>query len=132
MTTAGLDAPGRAKIDAKTLRQDRWWIQPVITAVVLVSFIVYSTWRAFANADYFVEPYISPFYSPCLATNCVPGTGQRAARRRLVDALPRAADPHRAARLPADLLLLPQGLLPVVLALAARVRRRRAAPRLFG
>ena len=67
MTTAGLDAPGRAKIDAKTLRQDRWWIQPAITAFVLVSFIIYSTWRAFANANYFVEPYISPFYSPCLS-----------------------------------------------------------------
>jgi hypothetical protein len=75
MTTAGLDAPGRARIDAKTLRQDRWWIQPVITAIVLVSFIIYSTWRAIANANYFVEPYISPFYSPCLSTNCVPGTG---------------------------------------------------------
>ncbi len=75
MTTAGLDAPGRAKIDAKTLRQDRWWIQPAITAFVLLSFIIYSTWRAFANANYFVEPYISPFYSPCLSTNCVPGTG---------------------------------------------------------
>ena len=75
MTTAGLDAPGRAKIGAKTLRQDRWWIQPAITAFVLVSFIIYSTWRAFANANYFAEPYISPFYSPCLSTNCVPGTG---------------------------------------------------------
>jgi hypothetical protein len=75
MTTAGLDAPGRAKIDAKTLRQDRWWVQPAITVVVLTSFIIYSTWRAFANTNYFAAPYISPFYSPCIATNCVPGTG---------------------------------------------------------
>ncbi|HTY71382.1 MAG TPA: hypothetical protein VMI11_03050 [Actinomycetes bacterium] len=74
-TTAGVDAPGRARISTRTLRRDRWWVQPAITAAVLVAFVIYSTWRAFANANYFAEPYISPFYSPCLATNCVPGTG---------------------------------------------------------
>jgi hypothetical protein len=75
MTTAGVDAPGRAKIGARTLRQDRWWLQPAITFTVLFSFIIYSTWRAFANGDYYAAPYISPFYSPCLADRCVPGTG---------------------------------------------------------
>jgi hypothetical protein len=75
MTTTGVDAPGRAQIGAKTLRRDRWWVQPAITFVVLVAFIAYSTWRAFANGDYYAAPYISPFYSPCLASNCVPGTG---------------------------------------------------------
>ena len=33
-------------------------------------FIVYSTFRAFQNAHYFAEPYISPFYSPCITTAC--------------------------------------------------------------
>ncbi len=33
---------------------------------------MYSTWRAFANADYYAAPYVSPFYSPCLAENCRP------------------------------------------------------------
>jgi hypothetical protein len=37
---------------------------------VLLAFIVYSTFRAFQNAYYFAEPYISPFYSPCLTTQC--------------------------------------------------------------
>src|SRR3954452_17185265 len=41
--------------------------------------------------------------------------------------LPGALHPDLPARFPADLLLLPQGLLPVVLALAARVRGRGAA-----
>ena len=64
----------RARIDARTLRQDRWWVQPAITVAVLLAFVVYSTWRAFENAYYYASPYISPFYSPCIATNCVPGS----------------------------------------------------------
>ena len=51
-------------------RQDRWWLQPLLTAVALVLFIVYATFRAFQNDHYFAEPYISPFYSPCLTTAC--------------------------------------------------------------
>ncbi len=69
----GTGAPGRASINEKHLRTDRWWIQPLISVVVLVSFIVYATWRAFENAYYFAEPLISPFYSPCLSANCVEG-----------------------------------------------------------
>ncbi|MDQ1486554.1 MAG: hypothetical protein QOJ62_2247 [Actinomycetota bacterium] len=66
----------RADISAKTLRTDRWWIQPLVTFGVLSSFIVYATWAAFIDRDYFWEPYVSPFYSPCLATKCgtVPGS----------------------------------------------------------
>jgi hypothetical protein len=64
----------RARIDARTLRHDRWWVQPAITVTVLLAFVVYSTWRAFENAYYYASPYISPFYSPCIATNCVPGS----------------------------------------------------------
>jgi hypothetical protein len=70
MTTAGLTAPGRAPIKAPHLRADRWWIQPLITFGVLLAFVVYASWAAFVNRDYFAEPYISPFYSPCLAKNC--------------------------------------------------------------
>jgi hypothetical protein len=62
--------PRRAAIAARTLRTDRWWLQPLITVVVLVLFIAYSTFRAFQNAYYFSEPYISPFYSPCITTDC--------------------------------------------------------------
>jgi hypothetical protein len=67
---AGTGAPGRARIAARHLRTDRWWVQPAITVAVLVAFIIYSTIRAFENAHYFVEPYISPFYSPCITKAC--------------------------------------------------------------
>jgi len=46
------------------MRQDRWWIQPVVVVVVLSSFLVYATWAAFQNAHYTFGPYLSPFYSP--------------------------------------------------------------------
>jgi hypothetical protein len=62
--------PRRATIAPRTLRTDRWWLQPLLTVVALVLFIVYSTFRAFQNAHYFAEPYISPFYSPCITTAC--------------------------------------------------------------
>ncbi len=70
LAPTGTGAPGRARLAVGTLRTDRWWLQPLITVSVLVAFIVYSTVRAFENAHYFSEPYISPFYSPCLTTAC--------------------------------------------------------------
>ncbi len=69
----GTGAPGRASIQEKHLRTDKWWIQPLISVAVLLSFIVYATFRAFENKYYFAEPLISPFYSPCLAQNCADG-----------------------------------------------------------
>jgi hypothetical protein len=66
----GAGTSGRAAIAVRTLRTDRWWLQPLLTATVLVLFIGYSTFRAFQNAHYFAEPYISPFFSPCLTTGC--------------------------------------------------------------
>lgn len=62
----------RAQIPAPHLRTDRWWLQPAATAAGLLAFIVYSTWRAFSGADYYAAPYVSPFYSPCLADSCAP------------------------------------------------------------
>jgi hypothetical protein len=51
-------------------RQDAWWVEPLIVVVVLASFRVYATWAALQNAHYYAAPYLSPFYSPCLAANC--------------------------------------------------------------
>jgi hypothetical protein len=53
-----------------TRRTDAWWVPPLVTAVVLSAFVVYATWAALVNADYYAYPYLSPFYSPCLAANC--------------------------------------------------------------
>ncbi|MDI3389068.1 hypothetical protein QIS99_23140 [Streptomyces sp. B-S-A8] len=71
----GVRGASRAAITAPHLRTDRWWLSPALTAAGLLAFVVYSTWRAFANADYYAAPYVSPFYSPCLAENCVPMKG---------------------------------------------------------
>jgi len=67
----GIMGPGRARVEAKTLRQDRWWLMPLTTFVVFVAFIIYATWRAFADSNYYSAPYLSPFYSPCLTDNCL-------------------------------------------------------------
>jgi hypothetical protein len=67
---SGVFSPSRAKIAVRTLRTDRWWLQPAITVAVLVSFIIYATIRAFEAKFYFAEPLISPFYSPCLTSAC--------------------------------------------------------------
>jgi len=53
-----------------TQRRDRWWIQPLITAIVLSAFVIYGLYVTFVNRDYYVDPYLSPFYSPCIASNC--------------------------------------------------------------
>ncbi|MBF6048894.1 hypothetical protein GO001_27450 [Streptomyces sp. NRRL B-1677] len=71
----GVHHPSRATIPARHLRADRWWLAPAVTAAGLFAFVVYSTWRAFANDDYYAAPYVSPFYSPCIAQNCVPMKG---------------------------------------------------------
>jgi hypothetical protein len=51
-------------------RSDRWWVEPLLIVLVLTLFSIYALWAALQNANYFVEPYLSPFYSPCLARNC--------------------------------------------------------------
>jgi hypothetical protein len=55
---------------AQGRRRDAWWVEPLIVVLVLGSFGIYSAWAALQNANYYFAPYLSPFYSPCLATNC--------------------------------------------------------------
>src|SRR6185436_2504428 len=50
----------------ETQRRDRWWLEPFLTGLGFLSFVVYSTWAAFQAGYYYVEPYLSPFYSPLL------------------------------------------------------------------
>jgi len=54
------------------MRKDAWWVGPLVTATILTVFGIYSTWRAFANVDFLVEPYISPFYSPYILASWWP------------------------------------------------------------
>ncbi|HWE66599.1 MAG TPA: hypothetical protein VG298_08135 [Acidimicrobiales bacterium] len=87
MTTTVESAPGtpvaiagaRGGPDKPTLRADRWWLEPLVTVTVLTAFVIYSTWAAFINKDYYVgalahRNLISPFYSPCLTGSCVTGS----------------------------------------------------------
>ncbi len=62
-----------------TLRQDRWWVAPVVTVTVLTFVVGYLTWAAFVNKDYYLgagahRDLISPLYSPCIVASCVPGS----------------------------------------------------------
>ncbi|CAN5243427.1 hypothetical protein BH18CHL2_BH18CHL2_00600 [soil metagenome] len=51
-------------------RRDLWWVEPVVLVAVLGIFVLYSIWAGLANANYYSEPYLSPFYSPCIASSC--------------------------------------------------------------
>jgi len=64
---------GRARIAARTLRTDRWWLPPLLTAAGLLLFLAYGFFRIFSARWYWVEDYhyLGPFFSPCLADNCV-------------------------------------------------------------
>ncbi|MFW0792994.1 hypothetical protein AAFP30_04200 [Gordonia sp. CPCC 205515] len=74
--STGVFSPGRARIAARTLRVDRWWLQPLLTALGLSAFIIYATVRSFVRSAYWVADYhyLTPFYSPCLSDSCVPGS----------------------------------------------------------
>ncbi|MGZ4454855.1 MAG: hypothetical protein ACXVWV_02630 [Nocardioides sp.] len=69
-----MNGPTRARVGVKTLRTDRWWLTPLATFVVFSAFVVYATWRAFSGHHYYAEPYLSPFYSPCLTDSCATGS----------------------------------------------------------
>ncbi len=66
----------------KTQRRDAWWAGPLVTALVLGGFVVYTTFRIFQNAYYQfghgteVLPehayLLSPMYSPLLVLPWVP------------------------------------------------------------
>ncbi len=55
---------------AASRRRDAWWVEPLIVVAVLTGFGIYALWAALQNANYYFAPYLSPFYSPCLAESC--------------------------------------------------------------
>ena len=127
----GVFSPTRAQIAQRTLRTDRWWLSPLIIDLGFAAFVIYATVRAFLQNNYFVAEYhyLTPFYSPCISNGLHPG-GQPLRPQILPDVwwLPlRGGVAAVPAAVPADLLLLPRGLLPVGVAVADRVRGRRAA-----
>lgn len=59
---------------ARTLRKDRWWIEPLVYFAILGAFVVYATWAVIVGKDFVITEsgrhIISPFYSPCVANSC--------------------------------------------------------------
>ncbi|WP_043659742.1 hypothetical protein [Nocardia thailandica] len=75
-TGTGVFSRTRARISARTLRTDRWWVPPLVTVVGLAAFVIYATVRSFVRTAYWVNEYhyLTPFYSPCLSASCAPGS----------------------------------------------------------
>lgn len=75
-SSTGVHAPTRARISARTLRTDRWWLPPLLTALGLATFVVYAGVRSLVRTAYWVDDYhyLTPFYSPCVSASCVPGS----------------------------------------------------------
>src|SRR5438132_177443 len=59
-----------AALPAATLRRDPWWLEILPTIALLGGFTLYALYVIFVNNHYYAEPYLSPFYSPCLAAQC--------------------------------------------------------------
>jgi hypothetical protein len=77
--STGVMSPRRAKISEKTLRTDRWWLAPLLTASGLIAWITYATVRVFMQDNYWAGQneeqeflhYLTPFYSPCVSEGCI-------------------------------------------------------------
>ncbi len=54
---------------AVTVRNDTWWISPLLTFLGFSTFIIYSTWSALQGNHYYYGSYLSPFYSPLIFIN---------------------------------------------------------------
>ena len=70
----GVRSPARARISARSLRQDRWWLPPALTFIGLTAWVTYSTVRVFLQENYWVgeHHYLTPYYSPCFSDGCIP------------------------------------------------------------
>ena len=76
--TQAPEAPARtrARISARTFRTDNWLKSPRIVAAGLTIWVAYATVRVFTGHWYYVPQYhyLTPFYSPCVSGECVPGS----------------------------------------------------------
>lgn len=53
-------------------RKDAWWIGPLVSGLVFLTFVIYATWAAAQNEFYIYGPYLSPFYSPLFKPDWLP------------------------------------------------------------
>jgi hypothetical protein len=75
-TTQGLGSPVLRRTGMRT---DAFWIQPLLFAIVLTAFGLYSMWAAWQNAHFRYETggahYLSPFYSPYIPESVLAAIG---------------------------------------------------------
>ncbi|HEV2450542.1 MAG TPA: hypothetical protein VGS62_01275 [Streptosporangiaceae bacterium] len=74
--TTAAPARTRAQIPDRTLRKDKWWQTGAVVATLLSIWVIYATVHVFMGNWYFVPQYhyLTPFYSPCISGECVPGS----------------------------------------------------------
>ena len=124
MTTTAWKPKPRAAIAQKTLRTDRWWLVPGLTVIGLTAWVAYATVRVFLQENYWVAEYhyLTPFYSPCISTGCIPEAAHFGGSYRT------PLIPYAALSLPFLLLFrltcyyYRQGVLPQLLAVSAGLR----------
>jgi hypothetical protein len=51
---------------ASTTRKDQWWVEPFVTGMGFLMFVVYTTWAMFQGNHYWYGSYLSPLFSPLL------------------------------------------------------------------
>ena len=112
-------APRRSGLGV-TKRLDRWWVAPgvqgaLFTICATYLFISGILLTPLFGTPYEVDGYLSPLFSPLIAPEWLPTLDQS-----------RAVHPVDPARVPGHLLLLPEGVLPLLLRGSARLRGRRA------
>ena len=74
MTSANLETHSHQ--GELTHRKDAWWIEPALVATGFTLFIIYATWRAMFDVQFYEIPalhVLSPFYSPNFKHGCPPG-----------------------------------------------------------
>ncbi len=54
----------------RTLRRDLWWAEPALVVGGFTLFIIYSLWSGLQTGGYYSDPYLSPYFSPCISANC--------------------------------------------------------------
>jgi len=64
-----IEVGGHPRGLAATSRTDNWWVEPTLTLVGLVAWLIYYTWAALQAQHYYAGPYLSPFYAPLLFTD---------------------------------------------------------------
>ena len=133
--TGGTGQDQRRRSPSETPRDpDHWWREPRITAAALTIWVAYACVHVFLGRWYWVPRYhyLTPFYSPCVSGACAPGGLQpgHLVPEGAVDHSVRDRGAAVHPGLPAELLLLPQGLLPGVLPRPGGLRGPRAARQL--